>query len=543
MSTNRRDFGPLTNGIKATKPFLIVAALLLASFVVGLDTRVFSVGLSDLRGSFSLSVDEASWLNTVANAPQILISAAVAWLATVFGVRRVMIPSTLMYSALSLVIPSVHSVEVLLFLHTCRALLLGIFLPATIMVIFRNLETRFWLIGIAIYTLRVPLSQYLGLAMVGIYDEYVGWQWLYWQDVILAPLIALLLIVAAPSEVVDHGILRRADWGGMLLLGAAMTLLYIALDQGNRLDWLQSGLIVALLATSVTLTIAFLINEQIVRHPWAHSSVILSRNIGVGYAVVISFALSSAGASIAIPAFIQNVIGLRPISLTQPYLLYGVVPVILATITAVKVHRHIDARICIIFGFFLMAAGSLVGSRLTAAWSPRSFAPVLALQSAGQTFAFFSTVLYLIANSDPKRSTAVSAYIQVIRLVGVEFAGSVMNTWLRYREQFHSNSLGLPIDVSSQSLASRLSRLETILGPSMQGKTASLIQIGNQLRAQANVLTYADSFLISFWFAVLALSLTAALGATPRGPLHPEFVHERGSANRASPALSKERSS
>jgi|GEM_PF-4727517 hypothetical protein len=31
----KRDFGPLTKGITATQPFLIVAALLLGSFVVG----------------------------------------------------------------------------------------------------------------------------------------------------------------------------------------------------------------------------------------------------------------------------------------------------------------------------------------------------------------------------------------------------------------------------------------------------------------------------------------------------------------------------
>jgi DHA2 family multidrug resistance protein len=104
-----------------------------------LDTRVFSVGFNDIRGPFALSADEASWLNTIANAPQILISAAVAWLATVFGVRRVMIPSTLVYTGISLIIPLVHESETVLTLHACRGLLLGVFLPATIMVIFRNL--------------------------------------------------------------------------------------------------------------------------------------------------------------------------------------------------------------------------------------------------------------------------------------------------------------------------------------------------------------------------------------------------------------------
>jgi DHA2 family multidrug resistance protein len=495
-----------------------------------LDTRVFSVGFNDIRGPFALSADEASWLNTIANAPQILISAAVAWLATVFGVRRVMIPSTLVYTGISLIIPLVHESETVLTLHACRGLLLGVFLPATIMVIFRNLGSKYWLIGIAIYTLRVPLSQYLGLALVGLYGDYLGWQWLYWQDVVVAPIIALLLIVAAPREQVNRKLLERADWGGMLLLGSGMTMLYIALDQGNRLDWLQSGTIISLLGSGLFLLIAFLLNEGLVKHPWAHASVILSRNIGIGYAIIIAFALSTAGAAIAVPAYVQNVLGLRPISLSGVYLLCGVLPVITATAVATKVQRRLDPRICMIFGFLAMALASLIGSRLTSSWSPWSFAPVILLHSIGQTFAFFATVVFLIANSDPKRSTAVSAYIQVIRIVGVEFAGSVMNTWLRYREQFHSNSLGLPITSSSSILDRHITLLGSVFGSSPQAKMSALAHVGNAVRTQANVLSYADSFLISFWFAVAALVLVACLGSAPYGPLHPKFVHKRKSS-------------
>ncbi|MGO4118648.1 MFS transporter [Rhizobium ruizarguesonis] len=522
-----RDFGPLTTGITASRPYLVVAALLLASFVVGLDTRVFAVGIPDLRGPMRLSFDEASWLSTFANAPQILISAAVAWLATVFGVRRVMIPSTLIYAGISLVIPMLHGGETLLVLHSCRALLLGLFLPATIMVMFRNLDTKYWLIGIAIYTLRVPLAQYLGVVLVGIYGDYLGWQWLYWQDVIFAPIVATLLIVSAPREEINRDLLARADWGGMLLLGSAMMLLYIAFDQGNRLDWLESGLIISLLVAGGFLAAAFLINESFVRHPWAHASVILSRNIGVGYTIIIAFACSAAGASIAIPAYIQNVSGLRPIALSGVYTLCGVFPVLLATILAVILQRRIDARLCVIAGFLAMAMGSLIGSHLTSSWTPWSFIPVLLLQSVGQSFAFFATVLYLIANSDPKRSTAVSAYIQVIRIVGVEFAGSLMTTWLRYREQFHSNTLGQTISASSRNFDNQVMKLQGVLGEGMAGKTLSTLHVVSAVRSQAFTLTYADSFLISFWFAVAALFLVACLGAAPYGPLHHRFRHSK----------------
>ncbi len=523
MSAAPRAFGPLTSGTTTSHPLLIVTALLLASFVVGFDTRVFAVGLPDLRGAYSLGFDEASWLSTVANAPQILISSAVAWLVTVFGVRRVMIPTTLVYACISLVIPMVHDGAMLFVLHAARALLLGVFIPATIMVIFRNLDMRYWLIGLSIYALRVPLSQNLGFVLVGIYDDYLGWQWAYWQDVIVTPIIALLLIIGAPREEINLSLLKDADWGGMMLLGCSMTMIYVGLDQGNRLDWFNSGVVTSLLAGGTILFIGFLINESVVANPWAHASVILSRNIGIGYAIIIAFTFASSGASIAIPGFLQTVVGLRPIAISELYIFGAVIPVFLFIALAIFLLRRIDARLCIMMGLSTMALGSFLGSNLSTAWAPLNFLPVVLLHTAGQSFAFFATVVYLIANSDPKRSTAVSAYIQVIRLGSVELALSLLNTWLRQREQYHSNILTGPISGSSSNLHGVLEKLETLFGTSHRGSLQALSAVAADIRAQANVLAYADMFVLSFCSAIAGLALVACMGAMPFGPLHPDF--------------------
>jgi DHA2 family multidrug resistance protein len=96
-------------------------------------------------------------------------------------------------------------------------------------------------------------------------------------DALLAPLIALCAYLgAAPSEPINYDLLRRADWGGMLLFGAGLTLLYAGLDQGNRLDWLSSSTVLALLCGGAVLIAAFLVNEAVVPEPWAQASVIFS---------------------------------------------------------------------------------------------------------------------------------------------------------------------------------------------------------------------------------------------------------------------------
>ena len=46
----------------------------------------------------------------------------------------------------------------------------------------------------------------------------------------------------------NQELLAKADWGGMLLFGAGLALIYTGLDQGNRLDWFESGTVTALIA-------------------------------------------------------------------------------------------------------------------------------------------------------------------------------------------------------------------------------------------------------------------------------------------------------
>ena len=136
-----------------------------------------------------------------------------------------------------------------------------------------------------------------------------GWQWLYWQGVVIAPLMGLMVYLGTPNEPVNRDLLCDADWGGMLLLGAAVSMIYAGLDQGNRLDWLESGTVMALLLGGGALFIAFLINEALVPQPWAHVNVLFSRNVGLALVVILLYTLTSLSNSSLVPNFL-SVVGL-----------------------------------------------------------------------------------------------------------------------------------------------------------------------------------------------------------------------------------------
>jgi MFS transporter, DHA2 family, multidrug resistance protein len=515
--------GPLSRGGIAPQPLFAVGAVLLGSFLANFDSRLTSVGLPDLRGAFSLSFDEGAWLSTAAIGSQIFIAPAVAWLATVFGLRRVLGIPSLVYALVSLVIPFVRDYDALIVLSIVHGLLLGTFVPATLMIVFRNLPIRWWLPAIAIYSIRVGFALDTSTSLVGFYVDHWGWQWLYWQGVVIAPLMGLMVYLGTPQEPVNRPLLRNADWGGMLLLGTGISMIYAGLDQGNRLDWLGSGTVMALLLGGGVLCVAFLINEMMVRQPWAHINVLFARNVGLSLVVILLYTLASLSNSSLVPNFLSVVGGLRPEQTGTLLMVYGALPMFVMVPVSIFLLRHVDPRIVLVVGLSAFAAANLLGTQLTHDWALGDFIPIVVLQSIGQAFTLLPIIILALSNSDFSRATAFAAYIQIMRLGGAEIGVALMGTWLRVREQIHSNFIGQHLDSGSTGVVRMLRQLsDHFAGAGTATAPARAVGSLSALVArESNVLAYIDGFWLTFWIAILALGLVAFITRAPPGPFTP----------------------
>ena len=515
--------GPVSVGAPVHYPLLAVIAVLLGSSMANIDSRMFSIGLADLKGAFSLSFDEGAWLSTASTASQIFIAPAVAWLATAFGLRRILGAPSLVFAVISLILPLVRDYQTLLILTVLHGLLLGTFVPATLMIIFRNLPMQWWLIAIGIYSLRVGFSLNFGPALVGFYVEHIGWQWLYWQDGIIAVLMAALVYLGAPREPVNRKLLETADWGGMLLLGTGIAMIYAGLDQGNRLDWLNSGTIVAMLGCGVFLIVAFFINEALVDDPWAHANVLLSRNIGFALVVIFLYTMTGLSNSSLVPNFLSAIAQLRPEQTGRLLLICGVLPMAVLFPLSLWLLRRFDMRIVLAIGLMTFAAAALQGTQVTHEWALREFAPLVLLQSVGQTFTLLPIILIALANSDPTRATAFAAYIQIVRLGGAEIGVALMGTWLRVREQVHSNLLGQHVTAAKNQVEGLLAKLSGYFADYGAGKALgrAVGTLASIVQREANVLAYIDGFWLTFYFAVAGLLFTALITKAPPGPFTP----------------------
>jgi DHA2 family multidrug resistance protein len=169
------------------------------------------------------------------------------------------------------------------------------------------------------------------------------------------------------------------------------------------------------------------------------------------------------------------------------------------------------------------AAASLLGTQLTHDWALDDFIMIAILQSIGQAFTLLPAIIVSLSNADFTRATAFAAYIQITRLGGAEIGIALMGTWLRVREQIHSNYIGQHVASGSDNVVRMLKQLSdsfashgAAIAPARAvGSLSALVQ------RESNVLAYIDGFWLTFWLAMIALGFVALMTRAPPGPFTP----------------------
>src|SRR6202158_2014897 len=185
--------------------------------------------------------------------------------------------------------------------------------------------------------------------------------------------------------------------------------------------------------------------------------------------------------------------------------------------------RHGDPRFVLVVGLSAFAAANLLGTQLTHDWALGDFIPIVLLQSIGQAFTLLPIIILALSNAAPSRATAFAAYIQIMRLGGAEIGVALMGTWLRVREQIHSNYLGQHLADGSAKVDQILQQLRNSLASHGLGTAPgrALGTLAALVQREANVLAYIDGFWLTFWLAIIALGFVALITRAPPGPFTP----------------------
>jgi MFS transporter, DHA2 family, multidrug resistance protein len=506
-----------------TRPYIGVLAVLLGTIIATLDNRISSFGLADVRGAVHAGFDQGAWFTTAYTVAQMIIGPVSAWLGTVFGPRRVLLISCTVFGVSNLLLPFSPDLRSALVFQTISGLGSGTFIPLTIGFVVQNLPQRWVVYGVAIYAMNLELSLNISASIEGWFSDNGVWQWIFWDTALMSPLMLLCIHFGMPRQPVNRELLKNADWCGILYASAGFSVLYAGLDQGNRLDWFNSGLVNGLLLGGAILLVAFVVHELRHDRPWINLRFATSGNIPLLFLLITFFRFVLLSTTYIIPQYLTTVQNYRAIEVGS-VLIWIALPQFLIAPTVATILRFVDPRVLTAVGFALVGLACFMAAQLTDSWVGIDFLPSQIVQAIGQSVALTSVVWFFLKHLQPSEATTFGAILQTGRLFGAELGTAFIETFIRKREQTYSNLLGLHVTTGSVFTGQRLQDYAAAVAgrsigqPEANARATALL--ARAVQSQAYVLAYIDGFMV-VGFAVIAVLLLMLLLRDPPAQLAP----------------------
>ena len=501
------------------RPYVGILGVLLGAVMSTLGSRVTSFGIADLRGGLHLGFDEGAWMTTSFGIGQMLVGVACPYLGAIFGVRRILLHGIALFFVASFLAPLSPNLSAFLAMQFLAGVGSGTFIPLTISFIARSLPTRLVIYGIAVYAMNSELSQNIGASLEGWYSDNWSWRWIDWQYCAALPLMFACIWYGVPREKTNIDLLTRLDWPGLAYAGIGFCLLYAGLDQGNRLDWTSNGLVNGLLISGALVTLAFVARELWTPKPFLNVRLLVRRSLLPLLLLLSGFRFIILSTAYIIPNYLQSVQNFRELQVGS-VLLWIALPQLIIVLPLGWLLKRVDGRWVLGFGAVMIGVACLMATELTSAWATDDFLASQILQALGQSFALTAIVVLTVSSINPADALTIGALMQTSRLFGGEIGTAFMQTFVRMREQIHSNLIGLHVDSLAGATADRLALYRNIVGGQGADVAAATARATNLLSAavarQAAVLSYVDGFLAAAGGAFLCLALVALLQPPPR---------------------------
>lgn len=490
--------------------------VLLAAMMAGLNNRVPALGLAEIRGALGWSQDQASWLGTAYAAGELVAMPFASWLAITFSMRRFLLTMLAGALLIALLCPWVQCLPLLIALRALQGLCCGTLIPLLMMAALRFLPPAIRLHGLALYAMTATFAPNVAIWLAAQWlDRLEDWRWLYWQALPLGLLAMGLIAWGIPRMPPALPRLRQANWWGMVLAVPGLSLLAVALDQGNRLDWLASPLIVAALGGGAVLSLLFVLAEWRHPAPFIKLQLLERRNLGLGFALFVGL-LIAMSSGVALPSTaLAHLQGFRAPELAPLGLLIGLPQLLLGPAVALLLYqRWVDARWVFVAGLLCIALACGLGARIGSDWMVAQLLLAELLQALGQPMAVVSLLFLATSVVQPMEGPFVAGIVNTLRALGTLLGGALVGQMSTQRGSFHAEML---LDHAGRALA----RLPLAPEPSM---------LGGWIGAQASVLALADVYRALGLLALLLVPLVLCLQRIPAPliPRHPSSSPSHG---------------
>ena len=448
-----------------------------------------------MQGDLSASLDQIAWVVTGSVVAGAIGLPPTPWLASRFGLKRLLIWCLILSSATAVMTGFSTSLSEVVFWRVCQS-----FFGAPIMVLAQTVTLNSFSIekrghAMAIWSVALTTGWVFAPTLGAFLVELESWRLIFF---ILGPLglaAIFLCYVFLPSDKDDQSM--RFDWGGFIALAVFIISVQMIFNRGHRLDWFESTEIMIWSIVSLISLYVYGVHTLTGINSFIRWRCFRDRNLSLGLIITAFFSFISLVPLVLIPTMLENLRGMALITIGLVIMPRGVVQMVTTMLMGAIVNK-IDPRIPITCGFLIFALSCHMMASYNLNFGPWDLILPVALQGLGVSMIWMPTFHLLYLTLDPELRTDGATMLGLVYSMSSSGAVALVVTFLARGTQTSNEELvGYLIPGNELLKLSEYSSWNTSDGE-------SLAHMQTEVGIQALMIGY-----VNVWWLVMIVSLSA----------------------------------
>ena len=498
-------------GLRASaRDWLAVAAAILGAFMAILDILITNAALANIQGALGASAEEGSWISTAYLMAEILVIPLTGWLAVVFGLRRYLTGSTVLFIVFSVACALATNLPQMILFRAGQGLTGGVLIPVALVIVRARLPAHQQPAGIALFGLAATFAPAIGPTVGGWLTDNLSWHYIFYLNLLIGPLAVALQRAALDPEPPRWEELARGDWLGIGLMALGLPALTFVLEEGQRKDWfgsaaIRNGAILAGIGIA-----GFIIRALTAPRPFINLRVLADPSVGGSCALMSVLGAVSYGSIYLIPVYCAQIQGYNAGQIGQVVMWSGL-PQLLVFPLLPLLMRRFDPRLLLAIGTGFFIASCWINAGLSHDVGRDQLILPQVLRALGQPLFVVSLSQLSTAGLSPRDTADASALMNMTRNLGGSVGIAVLSTMVARREHWHVSVIAETVTHNALRTQEHLAALTAgfaarIADPALAQERA-VAALAAQVHREALVMAYADGF----WLVGVGLAFSLAL--------------------------------
>jgi DHA2 family multidrug resistance protein len=515
-----------------TNKWLVTVSVSFGTLMGAIDASIVNVALTHIRGAVGATLEEITWISTSFVIATVLVMPLTAFLGRLVGQKRLYMASLVLFLIGSALCGMARSLETLVLFRVIQGFGAGALQPTEQAILRQTFPPKEQGMAMALFGMAVMLGPAFGPTLGGIIIDNWTWPWIFYINIPVG-ILGLVLVQRFVHEPEDIMRANRAaaeeqrknvDWSGITLLCVGLGALQYVLEEGQRNDWFDSKLIVALAFVAVFAIAAFVVRELTAKVPAVNLALFKDPVFASGTLIgSIMFAMLMANLFL-LPVFMQELLGFDA---TQSglSLMPRTLIMMVATPIVGRLYNKISPRLMIAIGVVAFTIGSVMMSHFTLSTGTAQIVHALLWQGIGFACLFVPLTTVALSRIQRTRLTDATGLNSLLRQIGGSVGLAIFATLLSRYGTVAKAALAAHVTPYSPEAMRRMGQIAQGLSargldPATASQAAPAALAGTIAR-QAMVLSFEKVFLLAgiCFLAILPLLLFLKVDrAAEQGP-------------------------